>query len=359
MRDYGIEGQLGLEPTPAAYVEKMVAVFAEVHRVLHPSGTFWLNIGDTYSSGGRGGHSDSKNTTLEGSNKSQEAFEAVRKKRAGKHEPAVEAGAIGRSWVSTPGFRPKNLLGIPWRLAFALQDFGWNLRSEVIWHATNKMPESTKDRPSKCHEQMFLFSKSKTYFYDYVAVLQQAKTGSRGSSFTGTRDATTKRRLGKGERSDAETRSLRTVWSVSVGRFKGAHFAVMPQKIVEPCVLAGTSAHGCCPHCLVPWKRLSQKVRVPTRPARDTKVAGTSQQTHGNRDPQRHITRVETLGWKQGCMCAAEVPIPCVVMDPFGGAGTVPLVAVEHGRRAIACDLNPDYTAMATGRVSRAKPNLF
>lgn len=188
LRDYGIEGQIGLETTLPQYINQLVAVFREVKRVLRADGTFWLNIGDGYTSGNRGWRApDRKNPA-----------------RAMSVRP------------DTPtGLKPKDLLGVPWRLAFALQDDGWFLRSDIIWNKPNAQPESVKDRPTRAHEYLFLFSKSENYYYNHVAVQEPSENG-------------------------GAPRNRRTVWNIHTEACKEAHFATFPPKLVEPCVLAGS-----------------------------------------------------------------------------------------------------------------------
>lgn len=248
LRDYGVDGQLGLEATPDAFVSEMVLVFREVRRVLRSDGTLWLNLGDSYSSGGR------------------------------KTQVVAGLGA-------------KQLLGIPWRVAFALQADGWYLRQDIIWHKPNPMPESVKDRCTKAHEYLFLLTKSEKYYFD-AGVMQEPAVG---ASPGNTRATKAGREYAHGEekmRTSAnlhkvkarETRNRRSVWTVPSKPFKGAHFATFPPALIEPCVLAGAPPGG-------------------------------------------------------------------VVLDPFGGAGTTAVVAKQHGREAILCELNPRYAAMACARL--------
>ena len=183
LRDYQAEGQIGAEDDPDQYVNHLVIVFEQVRRVLKEDGTFWLNIGDSYTSGNRGYRAPDKKNPVR---------------------------AMSYRAKTPEGLKPKDLIGIPWRLAFALQKSGWYLRSEIIWEKPNCMPESVKDRPTRCHEYLFLFSKSQKYFYDYLSV------------------------------QEANGRNRRTVWSIPTEPFTGAHFATFPPKLVEPCVLAGS-----------------------------------------------------------------------------------------------------------------------
>jgi site-specific DNA-methyltransferase (adenine-specific) len=187
LRDYGIKGQIGLEPTLPQFINHLVAVFDEVKRVLCDDGTLWLNIGDGYTSGNRG-------------------------YRANDKKNPARAMAIR---PNTPeGLKPKDLQGIPWRLAFALQDDGWYLRSDIVWHKPNAMPESVKDRPTRAHEYLFMLTKSEKYYYDYEGVRECGLNG--------------------------KLRNRRSVWNVNTQGFPGAHFATFPAKLIEPCILAST-----------------------------------------------------------------------------------------------------------------------
>ncbi|BAD39319.1 DNA-methyltransferase [Symbiobacterium thermophilum] len=183
LRDYGIEGQIGLEDSVYQYINTLVSVFREVRRVLKPDGTLWLNIGDSYTSGGR-------------------TWRAPDKKN--------QARAMSIRPDTPEGLKPKDLIGVPWRLAFALQQDGWYLRSDIIWHKPNAMPESVKDRPTRSHEYIFLFSKSERYYYDYQAIREE------------------------------NGRNRRSVWHINTQPNKEAHFAVFPTTLVEPCILAGS-----------------------------------------------------------------------------------------------------------------------
>lgn len=212
LRDYGVEGQLGLEATPDEYVERMVEVFRGVRRVLRDDGTLWLNLGDSYCStdkwgGGVGGNTGKHTVASDGSVPSW----AVRKRR----QPY--------------GLKPKDLVGIPWRVAFALQADGWYLRSDIIWSKPNPMPDSVRDRPTRSHEYIFLLSKSKRYYYDAAAVREPAAASKNSASYFGTGG-------------DGGKRNRRTVWSVATKPYTAAHFATYPPALIEPCILAGANS---------------------------------------------------------------------------------------------------------------------
>jgi DNA modification methylase len=229
LRDYGVSGQIGLESSPDIYIYHLMQVFQEIWRVLRNDGTLWLNLGDTYTSQpswGRGDHT----STLDGRKHSE--VPNARKDQLGRH-----------SRQAIHGQRPKNLVGIPWRVAFALQGDGWNLRSDIIWHKPNPMPESVTDRPTKAHEYLFLLSKQARYYYDAEAVKEDSQ-GWNGSSFTDERDRLTKPGLGTAERVERPGRNRRSVWTIATEPTPYAHFATFPQALVEPCIKAGCPAGG-------------------------------------------------------------------------------------------------------------------
>lgn len=289
LRDYGAEGQIGLEPTVEAYVEKLVAVFREVRRVLRDDGTLWLNLGDSYAGSGRGGYPGATGSltggNADGQDESRKAKAAqasrgsprerlangrgdqpavLRKKRevsppriggsvlpAGLHENASQAGAVGRGCPPPPdGLKSKDLIGVPWRVAFALQADGWWLRSDIIWHKPNPMPSSVTDRPTSSHEYLFLLAKSRVYHYDADAIREHATRDRSGNverlvATAGERQRTNTH-LGSSVpwENDGTGRNRRDVWTIPPEPYAGAHFAVMPTALVKPCVLAGCRPGG-------------------------------------------------------------------------------------------------------------------
>lgn len=352
LRDYSVEGQMGLEATPEQYIEKMVELFREIRRVLRDDGTVWLNLGDSYaSSGGKTQpHRDSSG--------------GIGKKGTRGEQPYHSAGGgFSRPCTATDGIKPKDLIGVPWRVAFALQADGWYLRQDIIWHKPNPMPESVRDRCTKAHEYVFLFAKSERYFFDSEAIKEPAvyPTGTRKDakkgSFKSKYHGDVARIGDESFRAIRDTRNKRSVWTISTKPFKEAHFAVMPPDLAEICIKAGTSEKGCCPHCGKLWVRILSKERVATRPGNDTKVTGDSM-VDGNRDPQRHVTYTQTIGWKQSCNCPEHDPVPCLVLDPFGGAATTGLVASKLGRRCTLIELNPQYIQIMKNRLVQ-HPSLF
>lgn len=219
LRDYGHAGQIGLEKTPETYVAKLVGVFREVRRVLRDDGTLWLNLGDSYAGAGYSKH---KNTG------------GAMRKDGGKQKH-----------MTGIGFKNKDLIGIPWRVAFALQADGWYLRQDLIWHKPNPMPESVRDRCTKAHEYIFLLSKSERYYFDLEAMKEPAIKGASGSFFNAGKTATHQMgRSSDAERVDDGKRNRRSVWTVATSPYKGAHFATYPSDLIRPCVQAGCPAGG-------------------------------------------------------------------------------------------------------------------
>ena len=219
LRDYGVEGQLGLERTPEEYVSNMVEVFRGVRKALRDDGTLWLNIGDSYNA-----HPGQRKAT----------------DKAGEKQQSVR-GAQAAPSRSVDGCKPKDLIGIPWMLAFALRADGWYLRQDIIWHKPNPMPESVRDRCTKAHEYIFLLSKSERYYFDSEAMREEAVKGAAGSSFN--KGKTAEHQLGRSsdaERVEDGKRNRRSVWSVATRPYKGAHFATYPPALIEPCILAGS-----------------------------------------------------------------------------------------------------------------------
>jgi DNA modification methylase len=220
LRDYGNGGQIGLEESPKKFVESLVEVFACVWDILEDDGTLWMNLGDSYSAGGRGGGQEGG---IQAGNKGS------------------VTGEVFGAW-KVEGFRPKNLLGIPWRVAIAMQDFGWNLRQDIIWHKPNPMPESVTDRCTKAHEYIFLFSKKQKYYFDHEAIKEPVKED------WGTRDRANGKYHNEGTgltphtglEKSYEMANKRSVWTVNTSTYKGAHFATFPEKLIEPMILAGS-----------------------------------------------------------------------------------------------------------------------
>ena len=275
LRDYGATDQVGLESSPKGYVAKLVSVFRDVRRVLRPDGTLWLNLGDTYA--------------REGGKKQGEPrhWDGRKKNTDGLHDKRALASEIG--------LKPKDLVGIPWRVAFALRADGWYLRSDIIWNKTNPMPESVTDRPTKSHEYLFLLTKSPRYFYDAEAIEEPASWERWG-------DQTEKKaHTGKAAHLGGKTinelpirdkKNKRSVWTITTQPYSEAHFATFPEKLVEPCILAGS---------------------------------------------------------REGD----------VVLDPFVGSGTTLRVAKNGNRIGVGMDINEEYLDMAKARIGTNQPMLI
>ena len=341
LRDYGHDGQIGLESTPEAYVARIVDVFREVRRVLRDDGTLWLNLGDSYNAynGNRGGST---------------SFQAATEEAC----PSLPRG-FG---LTAKTLKNKDLVGIPWRVAFALQADGWWLRQDIIWHKPNPMPESVRDRCTKAHEYVFLLTKSQRYFYDAEAVAETAINAGKVVKLSA-KSLSKAQATGLGVAASGNglaesmvvspSRNRRSVWTIPPKPYKGAHFAVMPSALVEPCIKAGCP-EKCCAACGRGHVRITEKDRKPTRPGADTKVTG-DKMTDGNRDPQRHVTTTKTIGWEPACKCGTFSTYPGVVLDPFAGSGTTLAVATSLGRRSVGIELNPEYVNLAERRIDEAK----
>ena len=268
LRDYGVGGQIGAEQTPQEFIDNLVEVFACVWNILADDGTLWVNLGDTYSAGGRGAGSE-----IQSANKG-----------------SITGNVLG-TW-KVDGYRPKNLLGMPWKLAFALQEFGWNLRQDIIWHKPNPMPESVTDRCTKSHEYIFLLSKNQKYYYDYEAIKEPVSESTtlrlmqnielqQGSNRVPNKTNGNMKAVG-----NSESRNKRSVWTVNTSTFKGAHFATYPEELIEPCILAGSKVGD-------------------------------------------------------------------IVLDPFFGSGTTGQVSQNLGRKWIGCELNKEYETLQNQRLQQ------
>jgi len=343
LRDYGLgNAGIGLEKTVEEYVANIVEVFREVWRVCRPDATVWCNMGDCYAASPKG--------SMSGQDKSR-----LTSTRTQENSPSS-----GVDKLSGSGLKPKDLVGIPWLVAFALQADGWYLRSDIIWHKPNPMPESVTDRPTKAHEYLFLLSKKPRYFYDSEAIREPhadmagpvcrfGNVGKDGGNAGGRRaggDGIGREPmpLRPGARQyNAAGRNRRDVWTIPTAPYRGAHFATFPPALVEPCILAGTSAKGACPECGAPWERIMR--------AEGGSIGGSWTDHKADDEVGKRIAkaakgghgylRIEK-GWRPTCDHGGE-PVPAVVLDPFCGSGTVGEVCRLHGRRFIGLDLAMKY----------------
>jgi DNA modification methylase len=381
-------GSLGLEPTPELYVQHLVEIFREIRRVLRDDGTLWLNMGDCYIAKAIGSGS---------------TFDP--KWPRGRHRKE----GLGANRTNRPAdlrLKDKDLVGMPWRVALALQADGWYLRSDIIWAKPNPMPESVTDRPTKAHEYIFLVTKRARYFYDAAAVKEATAGTAHARSpaadefpASALRDVH-RRRPGVNPKAAVHqlvrTRNLRSVWTIATEAFRGAHFATFPTVLVRRCILASTSERGCCPQCGAPWARILQKAEGSRQKAEGRKPSGWDASPGGHdkligryggkaagNDPQSRELRLAgsrnsaraaggdhdnpfqptiTLGWRPTCRCpqpTAHSLQPALVLDPFAGSGTTGLVAKRLGRSFIGIELNPDYCAMAERRIREANLPLL
>jgi len=378
LRDYKSDGQLGLERSLKSYTDKIVEVFREIKRVMRQDATAWINLGDSFCS------------------------------------------------KASDGLKAKDLMGVPWKVAFALQEDGFWLRQDVVvWEKTNPMPESIQDRCTRAHEYIFMMTKSASYFYDAEAIKEQSLYGAPnapdkikspyGQGFTRRakvpsgwdteprchtavhRNGRTDKQRGHGRRHDGFNerwdkmsreeqcslgRNKRSVWTIATEPFSNqfcrsceryydrmpatgkclcgrkdmwlAHFATFPQKLIEPCILAGTSEHGCCQACGTPWVR-STKTEYVNPGNRTTNGPRSQERKHLEHGTAGYAVRLEksvtTTGWKPSCECGAPT-VPCVILDPFMGSGTTALVALRAGRNFVGIDLNEDYVKIARHRIA-------
>ena len=379
----GDSGMIGLEPTFDEHLDNLVAVFREVRRVLRSDGTLWLNYSDAYSSGN------------------------------GKMQWAASGTPVrgGERRGKSSGLKPKDLMMMPALVAMALRDDGavdvramraierigydladeyraadeempdpvrrvldrlakeyaqakgdsWWLRSEIIWHKPNPMPESVTDRPTSAHEKMFLLSKSARYFYDAEAVSESATCDRTRGPALHPDPVSTNGNAGLSRRDSGGARNLRNVWKISTHSFSEAHFATFPPKLVEPCIKAGTSEQGVCGECGGPWARSAEQQGTGTMTKKpdgwDTGEGahGTVHRSGREAGETMEVTRRVTTGWSPSCD-HGSTPVPATVLDCFAGSGTVGLVADRLGRDAILVDISPEYAEMARKRIHDDAP---
>jgi DNA modification methylase len=354
--------EIGAEETPDLYIEHLVQVFREVRRVLHKTGTVWLNLGDSYAT-----HASKRSGQF--GKPIKEGFDDVFRRKKPKPESI--------------GYKEKDQLFIPHRVAMALQADGWYCRSTIIWAKPNCMPESVTDRPTTAHEYVFLLTKNERYFYDADAIREPHQEDSKRRAMRGNTD---KNKYAAGnhlpegvhpmtmsqprdyqgyERMEeailnGETplspagRNKRTVWTVSTKPLALAHFATFPPDLIEPMILAGTSQHGCCATCLAPYTRVVE--REPMQIRNGPKAGGYgSRTTDALSGTMIAPAESRTVGWRASCTCGASI-VPCTILDPFAGAGTTIMESLRHGRDAIGVELNSGYAQMARDRIVNDAP---
>jgi DNA modification methylase len=351
---------LGLEPTIEMYVGHIVLICRELRRVLRDDGTFWLNFGDSYAQT-KTGASSRGDVFAHGRTDGRVFYEGDR----------ARGREVFKAREMMPaGLKPKDLCAIPWRVALALQADGWWLRSDIVWakglsfcptYSGSCMPESVTDRPTKGHEYVFLLSKSARYFYDGDAVREanvKPFDNSHRSSYQETASSYSLE-TGHKVKSDAGLplnpagRNLRTVWAINPGSYAGAHFATFPPALVEPMIKAGTSERGCCPTCGKAWERVIEKSggtlgkswhnHEHDQEQGMSQYMGYSGGIGAQVDADGKPYTIGTLGWRPSCQCPEQEPVPCTVLDPFGGAGTTGDVARQLGRRWVMVELSEAY----------------
>ena len=359
LRDYSVAGQIGLEETPDEWAASLVEVFREVRRVLRKNGTCWIECGDSYAANSRTGTQD-------------------------KRADLPDAWAGQTNSAVTHPTKPKDLVGAPWLLAFALRSDGWYLRQTIIWHKPNAMPESATDRPTTAHSYVFLLTREPHYYFDQDAIREPYGDAKAGQMFRGSdyKDhvhepkgaagpdgrAATARPAHKDTHASHENhdsrdggerwpnpvgRNARSVWTIATQPYHGDHYATWPEALVTRMIKAGTSEHGVCGECGAPWEREVEQEPsskpVYSKP-RGYTIGG------GSRDT---ITRLgdgvitTTTGWAPTCECGTTDLVPATILDPFAGAGTTMLAARKLGRHAIGIDLNPDYCQQASQRLQQ------
>ena len=346
-----IDKQLGLEPTYQEHIQNIVELFRAIKPKLKDSATVWLNYGDSYAS------------TVNGT----KVKDQVKNKVQFSSKYLIKGD--DRTFRDKPfstiqgSLKPKDLVMIPNRIAIALQDDGWWIRSEIIWHKPNPMPESTKDRPTSCHEKIWLITKSKKYYYDADAIREPVAKG----TITRLSEKNLKNQKGSnrgngGMRSNGnmkpvgnmETKNKRNVWTVTTKPCKEAHFATFPKDLIEPCIKAGCPEKVCV-KCGTPYVRNLKIIFTPERKTRDNMVnviPGRDKPTRMNSKNMESLIKKD-LGFKKDCNCKTDEFKSGVVLDPFGGSGTTGIVASLNNRNAILIELNKEYISIANKRINK------
>lgn len=394
LRDYKVAGQLGLEKTPEEYVSKLVSGFREVKRVIRIDGSLFLNLGDCYARNpGKG--------------------EKFRNGKDHRYTKEVRDNPDKLCGTDIPsGMKAKDLVGIPWMAAFALRADGWWLREDIIWAKRNCMPESVTDRCTRSHEYMFHLTKAANYYHDHEAIKEPCiydvdGTGTEARkaravgnkllptdkvngirpggyknsvNFDGKNKGAEKQRghsrrhdgfNGRWDEAEANEqitgmRNKRDVWTVATANYPEAHFATFPPDLIKPCILAGTSAKGCCPKCGAPWERVVENGEANLahqqacggdayghyfgQATKDFKASKAQDASATKARILAGMVEKKTVGWQPTCKCGGAETVPCTVLDPFGGSGTTGQVALDLGRKAVLIELNPEYIDLIRDR---------
>lgn len=355
LRQYGADGEIGLEASPVEFTDRLISVFEQARRVLRNDGSCWVVIGDSYAASGKG----------------RNPANSVHKKQSSN----VGSRAPARKYAE---LKPKDLIGVPWRLAFALQDAGWYLRSAIIWQKPNPMPESTKDRCSLAHEFIFHLTKTTRYFHDWFAVAEKAQSDH--SSGNGFKRAP---RLSFADKNGARgndtpwnnvggVRNARSVWTITTEASAIKHFATYPTRLASRVIQAATSEAGCCAECGAPlqrilengepdeaWKAACGADSAGEYKGQSTKDYKSAKAQDASATKARILAGMKmkiTVGWAPSCTCnSVHAPMPSIVLDPFSGVGTTGLCATRLGRDYIGIDLKSDYHDMAASRLTDPK----
>lgn len=367
LRDYGVAGQCGNEETPEQYISNLVEGFRLLRVALKDCGTLWINIGDSYAASGK--------------NRTEEQATGKTGLRSGI---SSQTASLKQQNKIVGDLKPKDLIGIPWMLAFALRADGWYLRQDIIWNKPNTMPESVTDRCTKSHEYIFLLSKSKTYYFDAEAIKEdgaayeiERRKREKAKGFGGKRNLKANgHETGQAPQSEGGAvrdlakaidlaltgkRNKRSVWTVTTKPFKDAHFACYPHELIDPCILAGTSEKGCCPKCGGPWSRIVEPV---FNVGHDGEINGsypegsTAKRLALLRQAAReqgmeYNGEKKTIGWEPTCKCGLTETVPAIVYDPFMGSGTTASAAKSLGRDYMGSELNPDYMKIEARRLHK------
>lgn len=369
-----IDRQIGSESVPdcfgwatghrcgSCYVCRLTAVFEEVRRVLHPSGTLWLNLGDTYI----GGKGMSGAPSAEEQAERAEAGETLTGAESALGGPGIMRPSDNRE-LAAAGWKSKDLVGIPWLMAQSLRAAGWYLRAEIIWHKTNCKPESMRDRTTRQHETIFLLAKRPDYFYDWWAIREPSvspeKSAKRMASpiFTGKKEQMTgyvnATHNTPGIKAFDGKRNARSVWLMTPAQFKGAHYAVFPLELPTRAIRAGTSEKGVCADCGEPWVRRIEYTDAPAdfvADERDEEIFGPGAHRTKHAPPRLP----QDAGFEPGCTCGAAV-VPPTVLDPFAGSGTTLEAALRLGCNAIGTELSPQYAELIEQRLAAVPVMLF
>lgn len=348
------DNQIGLEATPDAFIEQLCLVFDEIHRVLADDGTIWVNLGDSYAS-----FRDGKATP-----------DTTRGDSDGTLVPKGSASnRMASSFVNT-SIKHKDMIGIPWRFAFAMQARGWYLRQDIIWAKPNPMPESVTDRCTKSHEYVFLMSKKPRYFYDHNAIREPIKdttTGQAGVRRSGDSKTRSKEHWGIPHNPqnviiqypEIKGANKRDVWTVATKPYKEAHFATYPTELITPCVMAGTTEHGVCISCGLSWTRITERDTPPQVDDSELDRFGDGSVGVHRKVGQAYQNWLSenppmTVGWQKPCICETNDVRPAMVLDPFSGSGTTGEVALAHGRNYIGLELNAEYADLSENRITNA-----